>query len=90
MIEIKNAKNLSEKAIQNIAKDISLDHPGKYVLIVAAFGLHATVSARLNIFAPDDSYFGWHVRHGKARRLMGRNRRRPREASHRENSGDLH
>ena len=69
MIEIKNAKNLSEKAIQNIAKAISNDHPGKYVLIVAAFGLHATVSARLNIFAPDDSYFGWHVRNGKVRQF---------------------
>ena len=72
MIEIKNAKNLSEKAIQNIAKEISLDHPGKYVLIVAAFGLHATVSARLNIFAPDDSYFGWHVRNGKVRQFTTR------------------
>ena len=69
MIEIKNAKNLSEKAIQNIAKEISLDHPGKYVLIVAAFGLHATVSARLNIFAPDDSYFGWYIQDGKVRQF---------------------
>ena len=72
MIEIKNAKNLSEKAIQNIAKEISNDHPGQYVLIVAAFGLYATVSARLNIFAPDDSYFGWHVRNGKARQFTTR------------------
>ena len=69
MIEIKNAKNLSEKAIQNIAKEISLDHPGKHVVIVAAFGLYATVSARLNVFAPDDSYFGWHVRNGKVRQF---------------------
>jgi hypothetical protein len=69
MIEIKNAKNLSEQAIQNIAKEISNDHPGQYVVITAAFGLHATVSARLNIFAPDDSYFGWHVRNGKVRQF---------------------
>ena len=69
MIEIKNAKNLSEKAIQNIAKEISLDHPGKYVLIVSAFGLYTAMSKRLNIFAPDDSYFGWYVRNGKVRQF---------------------
>jgi len=69
MIEIKNAKNLSEKAIQNIAREISNDHPNQYVIVVAAFGLYTAVSKRLNIFAPDESYFSWYVRNGKVRQF---------------------
>ena len=62
MIELK-AKNEADAKTE--AVKISLENPGSYVTVFACFGLCATVSKRLHVFAPSDSVFAWYARNGK-------------------------
>ena len=67
MIEIQGAKNMTEQDIQGEAIKISREHPNQYVILVTAFGLFASLSKRLHVFAPDDSHFNWYALNGKIR-----------------------
>ena len=64
MIELK-AKNEADALAECV--QISKENPGQYVTVTACFGLFATLTPRLHVFAPGDSPFGWYVLNGKAK-----------------------
>lgn len=63
-------KNLSEA--KQFARHLSADNPGEYVLLIACFGLFATLHARLNVYAPSDSCIDTYWLNGKAHKFTDR------------------
>ena len=65
MIEIgKNEIEAKENCIR-----LSEEHKGMYVYAYAAFGLYATISQTLSVFAPSDSIFDWYALNGKVKQF---------------------
>jgi hypothetical protein len=59
---------------KQFARKLSADNPGEYVLLVACFGLFATLHARLNVYAPTDSCVDMYWLNGKAYKFTERQR----------------
>lgn len=51
------------------ALKLSNRNPGRYVLVVACFGLFATLHKSLPAQAPSDTPFGWYALNGKVKRF---------------------
>lgn len=66
MIELK-AKNEDEAKMAAVV--LSRKHQGRYVTVIACFGLFATLHSRLNVFAPSDSVFTWYVLNGQVKQF---------------------
>lgn len=49
--------------------EISLEHPGKYILAVPCFGLYAEIHNRLNVHSPGDTPFNWYILNGKLKKF---------------------
>lgn len=60
-------KATNETEARTEAIEISNSNRGMYVTVSACFGLFASLSTRLNTFAPSDSCFAWYVRNGKVK-----------------------
>jgi len=62
MIELKAR---TEQDAKREAVNLSEHNPGRYVIVFACFGLFASLSKRLGVFAPSDATFNWYVLNGK-------------------------
>ncbi len=60
-------KARTENEAKAEAIELSLAHPGQYVLVHADFGAVATLHKRLPAQAPSDSPFNWYALNGKTR-----------------------
>lgn len=59
---------------KQFARKLSVENPGKYVLLIACFGIFATMHTRLNVYAPSDSCIDTYWLNGKAHKFTKRQR----------------
>ena len=66
-------KATTESEAKKEAKQISQDNNG-YVIVHNTFGLFASVSKRLHVFAPSDSIFDWYAHNGHIKQFTTKQR----------------
>jgi len=65
-----SATNLTEARAS--ALRLSEEHAGKYITLVACFGLFANIADRLHVFAPSDSVHDHYFLNGKEKPFTSR------------------